>query len=218
MIRLLFIFFCVSGVWAQQIDADLLAVKSRMDTVEGFTVDLQLDVDISFINMPTKYAKMIYEKGKPTKFDSNDFVMLPKRGLDFSLQQLFEYPFITVDRGQEERDGALYKSVNIIPTDKRADFAIATVLIDTHLERIVETEISTKKNGTYIVVFYYKEPTEILPKQVAVNFEIERIKIPLNYMGKGTTVNKDQMKADGVKTGKIVLTMSNYSIKSNLAK
>lgn len=216
MIRFLIMLLCFSTLCAQEADADLLAVKSRMDAIEAFTVDLQLDVDVSFINMPTKYAKMIYNKGERTTFESTDFVMLPKRGLDFSLQQLFEYPFITVDRGEEIREGRSYKAINIIPTDKRADFAIATLLIDTTLERVVESEISTKKNGTYIVGFNYHNNQDVLPETVIVNFEIERIKIPLNYMGKGVKVDKKAMKADGNKTGKIILKMTNYKVKENL--
>ncbi|MGJ5643307.1 hypothetical protein [Formosa sp. S-31] len=216
MMRFVFLFLVVLNAAAQEVDADLLAVKSRMDAITAFNVDLQLDVDVSFINMPTKYAKMVYQKGKPTKFESTDFVMLPKRGLDFSLQQLFEYPFITVDRGEELRQGVSLKAVNVIPTDKRADFAIATLLLDTRLERVVESEINTKKNGTYVVVFNYDKESEILPDMVHVNFEIERIKIPLNYMGKGAEVDKTELKADGVKTGKIILKMTNYDIKTSL--
>ncbi|MDW5289835.1 hypothetical protein [Formosa sp. PL04] len=214
MIRFLLLFLGVSTVFAQDIDTDLLAVKSRMDAIEAFSVDIQLDVDVSFINMPTKHAKMIYSKGEQPKFSSSDFVMIPRRGLDFSLQQLFEYPFITVDRGEETRDGFTYKAINIIPTDTRADFSIATLLIDTTRVRIAESEINTKKNGTYILVFQFEKEDSLLPELVDVNFEIERIKIPLNYMGKDTSIDRKQIKEEGVKTGKITLIMTNYNIES----
>ncbi|MFB9052612.1 hypothetical protein ACFFVB_05920 [Formosa undariae] len=212
MIRFLLLFFCVSTAVAQQIDADLLAIKSRMDAVQAFTVDIQLDVDISFINMPTKHAKMTYTKGEKAMFESSDFVMIPKRGLDFSLQQLFEYPFITVDRGEAIRNGKSYKAINIIPTDKRADFSIATLLLDTTHVRISESEINTKKNGTYTLWFHFENDDTVLPELVDVNFEIERLKIPLNYMGKDTSIDRRQMKEEDVKTGKITLKMTNYSI------
>ncbi|QDO95393.1 hypothetical protein FNB79_15930 [Formosa sediminum] len=212
MIRCLFLFFCGLSVFAQEVDSDLLAVKARMDRVEHFTVDIQLDVDVSFINMPTKYAKMTYNKGEQAKFLSSDFVMIPKRGLDFSLQQLFEYPFITVHRGDVERNGATYKAINVIPTDNRAEFSIATVLIDTKHIRIAESEIFTKKHGAYVLDFNYENAKAILPERVTVNFEMERIRIPLNYMGKDTKIDKAQLKENGTKTGKITLKMSNYNI------
>jgi hypothetical protein len=212
---LLFCLLSIStqSMHAQGIDRDLLAIKQRMDSIEQFSAKLKLDVDISFINMPTKHASMTYIQGKPTKFSSDDFVMIPKRGLDFTLDKIFEYPFITVDRGTEIRNGKSYKAINVIPTDKRADFSIATLLLDTENIRVVESEISTKKDGMYILVMKYENGKMILPDHIEVNFEIERIKIPLNFMGKGTDIDRKKMRAEGMKTGKIFLEISNYQIK-----
>ena len=84
----LFIISSCTFVHAQQHDPDLLYIKSRMDSIQSFSVDLTLEVDISFIHMPSKKAKMKYTKNKPIKFSSADFVMLPKRGLDFTLNSL----------------------------------------------------------------------------------------------------------------------------------
>jgi hypothetical protein len=201
------------SIEAQGIDRDLLKIKQRMDSIEQFSAKLKLDVDISFINMPTKYASMTYIQGKPAKFSSDDFVMIPKRGLDFTLDKIFEYPFITVDRGTETRNGKVYKAVNVIPTDKRADFSIATLLLDTDNIRVAESEISTKKDGTYILVLKYENEKMILPDHIEVSFEIERIKIPFNFMGKGTDIDRKKMRAEGMKTGKIFLQISNYQIK-----
>ena len=218
--RYLLILFCFMNIWVQklsaQVDGDLLKIKRRMDSIAQFTATLKLEVDISFINMPTKYAGMTYVKGKQPKYSSDDFVMIPKRGLDFTLDKIFEYPFITIDRGIEIRNGIQYKAINVIPTDKRADFSIATLLLDTVNQRVAESEINTKKDGTYILVMRYQNGNGLLPAMVEVNFEIERIKIPLNFMGKGTDIDRKKMRAEGMKTGKIFLQMSNYQIKKIL--
>ncbi len=214
------LFLLVQIIWiglsAQEIDADLLKVKNRLDSILSFSTQLKLEVDISFINMPVKKVQMYYAKGKKVKFSTDDFVMLPKRGLDFSLNSLLEYPFITVDRGLEQRGTRTYKAINIIPTDKRADFSIATILIDTKLKRVVESEINTKKDGSYLLNFQYNADSKVLPDKVTVNFEIEKIRIPINFMGKDTQLDRKKMKASGTKTGAIYLTMSNYQIKSIL--
>ena len=206
------ILFISTSINAQNIDTDLLKIKQRMDSILQFSAKLKLDVDINFINMPTKYASMNYTKGKPIKFTSSDFVMIPKRGLDFSLNRLFEYSFITVPRGEIIKNGKKYKALNIIPTDEKADFSIALLLIDIPNTRVAETEISTKKEGLYNLILSYENATKILPALVEVNFEIERIKIPINFMGKDTDIDRKKMKADGVKTGKIYLSISNYLI------
>ncbi len=204
--------FC-SSAFTQNADPDLISIKKRMDSIQQFSANLKLAVDISFINMPTKYATMNYTKGKPVQFASADFVMLPKRGLDFSLNRLLEYSYITVPRGEEIRRGKKHKAINIIPTDNRADFSIALVLIDVLNNRVAETEINTKKDGTYNLIMNYENNSKVLPSLVEVNFEIEKIKIPLNFMGKDTDIDRKKMKAEGKKTGKIYITVSNYVIK-----
>lgn len=205
-----------TGLFAQAIDADLLKVKNRLDSIVSFSTQLKLELDISFINMPVKQVKMFYTKGKKVKFSSDDFVMLPKRGLDFSLNSLLEYSFITVDRGVDQRAGKVYKVINIIPTDKRADFSIATIFLDTKLKRVVESEISTKKEGTYSLSFQYNNDLKVLPDKAIIHFDIEKINIPINFMGKDTQLDRKKMKAVGAKTGSIYLTMNNYQIKTVL--
>lgn len=208
----LFIFLSFSEVAAQVVDPALLSIKQRMDSIAFFSTNLKLEVDISFINMPIKTARMSYKKGEAIKFSSNDFVLIPKRGLDFSLNGIFEYSFITVDRGVEKRNGQLLKVINIIPTDKRADFSIATLLLDTKNRCVMESEINTKKDGTYILLMHYADQYTALPDRVEVNFEIEKLKIPINFMGKDTDIDRKQLRAAGAKTGKIFLTMSNYQV------
>ncbi|MBX9734185.1 MAG: hypothetical protein K2X37_08985 [Chitinophagaceae bacterium] len=207
------LFFALSYTAAsQQTDVDLLRIKSRMDSIKSFTANLKLSIDISFINMPAKKATMRYQKNKPIKFSSEDFVMIPKRGLDFTLNQLLAYDHITVPRGEEWRNGKKYKAINIVPTDPKADFSIALLLIDVANTRIAESEISTKKDGTYTLIFQYDKQADPLPSKVEVSFEVEKIRIPFNFMGKDTDIDRKKMRESGPKTGKIFLTVSNYVI------
>lgn len=207
------LFFSIhSTCISQQIDKDFLLLKQRMDSVASFTTKLVLDVDVSFINMPTKQAILNYNRGKRMKIDAKDFVLLPKRGLDFSLNSLTEYPYITVDRGKEVKNGKLCKILNIIPTDPKADFSIATVWIDQKAKRLHTTEINTKKDGAYQMALEYQKAQDVLPRKVEVSFEIEKLKIPVNFLGKDSSIDRKKMKATAVKKGKIVLLLSYISI------
>ena len=211
--RQFLILFFLLGFWnmqAQAIDPDIIIIQKRTDTIVKFSAEVKIDVDISFINIPGKSARIEYTKNEDTKVFSEDFVLIPKKGLDVSLYQLFKDPFITVDRGTETRNLKKYKLVNIIPTNRKADFSIATVLIDTDNSRIIEYEINTKKDGSYIVKMNYDKPTSILPSKIEVVFEIERIRIPLKYMGKGVQVDKETYKSNDPKTGTIFLSF-NYT-------
>jgi hypothetical protein len=163
--------------------------------------------------MPTKQATLNYNRGKRMKIDAKDFVLLPKRGLDFSLNSLTEYPYITVDRGKEVKNGRLCKVLNIIPTDPKADFSIATVWLDQKAKRLHTTEINTKKDGAYQMALEYQKSKDVLPQKVEVSFEIEKLKIPVNFLGKGSSIDRKKMKATAVKKGKIYLLLSYASIK-----
>ena len=203
---------CVLHTSAQEIDADLVAIKERMDAVNGFTADLELDLEAPFINMPTKHASMKYQKGKDIKFSSNDFVVLPKRGLDFALSELFEHPFITVNRGEEMLHGISVKVLHVIPTGDESDMALATLYLDTQNQRIAASEITTKKQGTYKLDMKYTAAQDILPDYVEVSFAIEKLKIPLNFMGSDTKIDRKTMRNMDTKTGKIKLKITNYKI------
>jgi len=212
MRQFLILFYLVGccNLQAQDIDLDIIKAQKRSDTIIKFSAEVKIDVDISFINIPEKSARIEYTKNEDTKVFSEDFVLIPKKGLDVSLHQLFKNPFITVDRGTEIRNHEKYKLVNIIPTNRKADFSIATVLIDTDDSRIIEYEVNTKKDGNYIVKMSYDKPTSILPSQIEVTFEIERIRIPLKYVGKDVQVNKEKYKSNEPKTGTIFLSF-NYT-------
>lgn len=215
MIRLTFIFM-VLGIQlasAQKIDADLLHIKQRMDSVSQFTANITLDLEVPFIKMPTKTAKVKYAKGKRMEFSSADFVMLPKRGLDFSLSEIFKHPFITVDRGVEKHGGQSLKVINVIPTDGKSELALVTLYMDVKARRIVESEFNTRKDGTYTLLMQYASFSTILPSYVEAGFAIEKLKIPLNFMGKDTKIDRKQMRAMDTKTGKIKMKITNYVIK-----
>jgi hypothetical protein len=215
MIRTLFIFFLFATqlARAQQIDQDLLHIKNRMDSVKQFSASLILDLDVPFIKMPTKTAKITYSIGKKMAFSSKDFIMLPKRGLDFSLSEIFKYPFITVDRGIEKRNGRSLKVINIIPTTNLSELALATLYMDTKAVRIVQSEINTRKEGSYTLLMNYATLKDILPSYVEATFAIEKLKIPLNFMGKGTSIDRKKMRSMETKTGKIKMQIQNYIIK-----
>ena len=197
---------------AQEIDADLLAIKAKMDAVNTFSAKLQLDLDAPFINMPTKRAEMEYQRGKDLKFSSDDFVILPKRGLDFTLSELFEHPFITVDRGMQTLDGNQVKVLNVIPTGDDSDMALATLFLDTEQQRIAASEITTKKNGTYKLKMQYDQTSTVLPNYVEVAFAIEKLKIPLNFMGSDTKIDRKTMRNMDTKTGVLKLKITDYQI------
>lgn len=212
MFRYLIILFllCSLSIHSQEQDADLIRIREKLERVSEFSANLTLELDVPFINMPTKNAQMNFNTAEGTTFESSDFIFLPKRGLDFSLSELFKYPFITVGRGMETIRGQSLKLVNVIPTSEDSPLALAAVSIDTTANRIVFSQITTKTQGAYDLYMEYEDQTAILPNFVEVSFAIERLKIPLNFMGRDTDIDRKQMRKMDTKTGKIMMNI-NYS-------
>lgn len=189
---------------AQEIDADLLKIKQRMENVVEARANARLELDVEFINMPVKYVDLHYQKSKPIRYSSDHFIIIPKRGLDFTWNELFKHSFMTVNRGTEIINGTTLKVLNVIPLDKKADFAIMTLNLDTIKNQIIIADITTKNEGSYVLFLDY-ENMDIFPSKLTVEFELERIRIPLNYMGKDTEIDKDQLKNGELKKGRIFL-------------
>ena len=194
------------GASAQEIDGELLKIKHQLEGIIEARAKARLELDIDFINMPVKHAEFHYRKGKPISYTSENFIIIPKRGMDFSWSELFMYEFMTVDRGTEIIGGRALKVLNVIPLDSKADFAIMTLKLDTIRGHIVIADITSKNDGSYTLFLEYEENTPF-PNKITVEFELERIRIPLNFMGKDTEIDKEQLKGDGLKKGKILLTM-----------
>lgn len=209
MKRLILVFITVhllQDIHAQNIDPLLLEVRQQMEGITEARAIAKLNLDVDFIKMPIKYADIHYKKGQPISYTSDNFIIIPKKGLDFSWSELFRHDFMTVDRGMESVDGNALKVLNIIPLDKKTDYAIMTLKLDTVLMHIREAEITTKNEGSYLLLLSYAGRTPF-PEQVVVEFELEKIQIPLSFMGKDTEIDKAHLKSDVLKKGRITLSL-----------
>ncbi len=209
---LLLLFLYATSGFCQNAEAQVSIVKSRLDSIETFLADIKLHVDISFIKMPDKEAQAAFKKGEDVVITSEDFVLIPKRGLDLSFSELFEYPFMAIDRGKVEGQSASLLSVSILPSDTKADFSVANLHIDTQRQRITWAEINTKKDGSYTLSLTYPDSQAVLPTTLDVYFEMDRIRIPLNFAGSDVAIDRKKMRKTDQKTGKITLTLNYKSI------
>jgi hypothetical protein len=197
---------------AQQVDPVLAQIKQRLDSITRFDVSVRMEVDIRHVNMPVKSAELTYVQGKSVHIESEDFVLIPKRGLDFGLLELYKYPFMTLNLGQVAFQGRSCELIKVIPTTDESDYSIATLWLDPRATRILKSQISTKKNGVFDITYQYAAPGDILPSQIRVDFLVNDIRIPLRFVGREAQVDKEQLKADPGQKGAITLQFSGYRI------
>ncbi|MAN60170.1 MAG: hypothetical protein CMC08_10080 [Flavobacteriaceae bacterium] len=184
----------------------------KMQGITAFTANVKLRVDIPFITMPEKEAQVRFAKGASMEVTSSDFALLPKRGLDLTFQELFEHPYLVVDRGEETVGGTPLSVVSVVPETDAAKFSIATLYWNPESRQIKRATISTKKDGTYDIAMRYANAAAPLPFEVIVSFEMERIRLPLTFMGKDASVDRKKMREQKIKKGKIVLLFEYLSV------
>jgi hypothetical protein len=207
---LFIVWFCKA--YGQEVDPDLMAIKERLDSIESYKADIRLEEDISFIDMPAKNAVLSFDRARGMEIESDDFVLLPKRGLDLSLSELFSYRFITVNRDPIVLNESSYKAVNIIPTVDSADFSIALLYLDTKNRRVAGFEITTKEEGTFKALLDYAGKSDILPSRAEISFRLSKLRIPVNFMGKDSKIDRRKLKEDGPKEGRIILFFDHHAI------
>jgi hypothetical protein len=212
LLGILLLFLYSTNGLCQSAQEHVSLVKSRLDSIETFQADIKLHVDISFIKMPDKEAQAVFKKGEDLVITSEDFVLIPKRGLDLSFSELFEYPFMAIDRGKVEGLSTSLLSISILPSDNKADFSVANLHIDPKKRRITWAEINTKKDGSYTLSLIYPDDQAVLPTKLDVSFEMDRIRIPLNFAGSDVTIDRKEMRQTEQKTGKITLSLNYMSI------
>lgn len=201
-----------SGLLAQEVDPALQRLKQRMDSISGFQARVRMEVDISFVNMPVKYAEVLYQRGEAIRITSEDFVMIPKRGLDLTLNELYKYPFMTLNLGKVRFEGRQCDMIKVIPTTDKSDYSIATLWLDTAALRILKSQISTKKNGVFDIVYHYKSEPLPLPSEILVKFAVSGVKIPLRFLGKDTQVDREGMQAKSEEQGRITLQLEDVQL------
>jgi len=89
---------------------------------------------------------------------------------------------------------------------------VANLHIDPERQRITWAEINTKKDGSYTLSLTYPDSRAVLPTKLDISFEMERIRIPLNFAGSDVTIDRKKMKEADQKTGNITLLLNYRSI------
>lgn len=191
-------------------------MKAITDQVSDYTADLEIEVDVDFIKMPVKHATIYFKRPDKVKFKSDEFIMLPKRGLNNQLTAILNEPYTAIYLGNEVLNEKDQHVIRIVPMGKNPEVILATWWIDKNDFRITKSESNMRKEGSFTIDFLYTDPTVLLPTQMIFSFEIEKLNLPLKFIGKsaGMEIDKDSM--EDINQGRVLVRFSNYSINSSL--
>jgi outer membrane lipoprotein-sorting protein len=214
----MFVVISLSRVHAQNEDTNqiLKTVLSKQEKINDYQVNIEIELDVEFINMPVKRAVMYYKHPQMIKFKSDEFIMLPQKGLDFSLRNLLKKDFTSILAGYENINQRRHYIIKVIPTKTRSDIVLSTIWLDTELFVISKVENNTRSEGSYTIDFTYGAQSDILPSEIKITFEMGHFNIPLKFIGKPIEIDEKKLKKGEKKTGVVYLRFSDYKMNVGL--
>lgn len=198
------------GIFAQDPYKYLDEIRNELDRITDYQADMEVEVDVDFIRMPVKNARVYFKQPDKIRYKSDEFIMLPRMGPDFSINKLMNAPYTAIFNGFDQ-DSAHSMIVQVLPQVKHPDLILATLWIDTLSVQIVRMEMFTRKQGNFMVDLTYGNE-RLLPQQLVITFEIDQMNVPLNLMGDMIEIDKEMMKKSESTIGKVYIRFSNYLV------
>lgn len=208
---LMFVATLMAGPVYSQVDAASLlsAVMKRSQEVQSFEADVDIDVDVDFIRIPVKKGRVFYKSPDKFRFRATGFVLMPKQGLNFTMNEILNSKHAAILAGEEEGN----HKIKIVPLDDMATFVLATAWIDLQQPRINRLEVSTQNQGNYTLDFVYGQLAYEIPVETKISFEISQIDIPMKFIG---NLKVDKKKAGEKSSGAVTLKYSNFMINGEI--
>lgn len=200
-----------TGLYAQDIDPLIVldSAQNKVQYIKSYTVDAIIEIDVDFIRMPPKEAKITYDYPNKLNIDTKGFSMIPKYGLRPFMKTIAKEDNMAIYAGMEELEGKTCYIIKLLP---RADGKIIMIKLwirtDDYL--VARSETFTRRSGSFLIDFYYDDL--ILPSSLVFSFEARGINIPWKFIGNSVEIDKVKMKEDEIKVGKVNIKFSNYKI------
>jgi len=169
MLPKLFQFFCVTIVTligslpravAQDFNPQPLldSIQVKFGGVKDYSADINIKVNVSFLKIPVKEGKLYFKNPDQLKLVSKGFAMLPKRGMNFTFNELFEKKYNVIYVKNELINKVKSYVVKIIPLDDNSDILLATLWLDRKTQTIIKVDAVSKSNGKFITLLRLQKP------------------------------------------------------------
>lgn len=190
-------------------DSLVRILLERAEAVQSFRADVSIDVDVDFIRMPVKNGRIFYKAPDRFRFRASGFVLLPMRGLNYSVHQMLREPHTAIYSGAD----SLGHQLKIIPMTAEADYQIASLWVDAESMQVNKMEIISREQGSFTLFFTYGDLPYDLPVASRVEFDMAAMDIPMQLPG---NFRLDKSKMDERSRGTVRFTYSNYRINGEI--
>lgn len=212
------LFALITGVLNALAQADanaiLKGVRDNFLKVKDYTADAEIKVDVDFVKIPVKNAKVYYKQPDKFRFKAEGFAMLPKRGANLFALDLTNENVTVVYVKEEQINNTVTDVIKVIPLDANSEIVLTTLWVGKDF-KVHKIESTTKTQGTFIATFQFASYPFNLPARADIVFDIQKTEIPV-----GLTLDMESlnMKKDSKNTtGKVTVHYSNYQVNTGLS-
>jgi outer membrane lipoprotein-sorting protein len=204
--------FSSRGILAQM-DPEILvkSLANKMLEVDKYSADILIRIDVEFVNIEERKAKVFYEKPGKFEIKSTGILLLPKKGIEMEYLQLFNSDFAAIDENTENLEGINTRLVKLIPMGSDLDIVLAQLWIDEENLRLIKMKTYTKSSGLYTIDFTYLQNPFDLPASIRVEFDVRNMSLPTTMTGDLEDISK-KLDSKGVTKGAVIIEYSNYEV------
>ena len=190
-------------------------VRENFDKIKDYTANAHININVDFVKIPDKDAIVYFKQPDKFRFKAEGFAMLPKKGANATAMQILSGNYTAIYAGEATINNQVVDIVKVLPLDQTSDVILSTLWID-RSHKIQRIESTTRNQGSYTIDFKYSTNPFDLPSQIVINFDVEKMNIPLGLsldienFGK----KKDQKKST---RGTVTVNYSNYKVNSGLS-
>jgi hypothetical protein len=196
--------------------AVLGSVKNKYSEVKDYVVDATIVVNVTFLNIPEKKAKIYYKYPDKVHVEAQGFALLPKRATSFNPAAFIGDKFTAIYVKKEQWESCnIIDVIKTIPDDPENDVILTTFWIDGKNSQIRKLEVNTKSAGTYQVNLQYNSLPFDLPETLSVVFDMKDMNMPKSMTGE-ITKKGEAAEIKKPSKGKVSITYSNYRVNIGL--
>lgn len=209
-------------VSAQKKDPEkiLERVKTEFSKIEDYTVDVNVKLDVDFLKMPEREAKIYFKQPDKIHIESEGFAMLPKQGLNFSPLGMLNSSYTSFYVREDTIDGKVVSVIKVIPLEGDSDVILSTLWVDTDRNIVLKIESSRKPQGEFFIDMEYLKTENgfWLPSSMVFSFTIDPTMFPRRF-NIGTDSDNKKVPEDSTKTrtGKVFINYSDYQVNTGLS-
>ena len=220
MKHLFFIFILLTHFISRAQDANELvkAVRIKLEKVTDYSANVHIKVQVPMIKIDEVDAQVLYKQPNQMKVESKGIAILPKQGLgELNNFLTNEKAYTCALNGYKMLGDVKTAVVSVLPLTENSDVILVKLWIDPVKDLILQSQITSKSNGTLDVDYFYGDQAKYgLPYKMIFTIDVKKFKLPKSVAADLHQHKKKTQDTKGPQTGTIVLQFSNYKVNQGI--